>query len=157
MQMRFLCGLLAVAVGALALGVSVASAQTVGKVTSTTGTVLVMRGNSIHQIAAGDPILKGDRVLSRTGSNATFSGGFVLGPDMSAMVSSNLAFDIYTPTNGSKGGDKDHAYRLSLFKHGGDRDSANVRDDNRSSDGRPAHHSDKIWHGTPRDPLPVGH
>jgi hypothetical protein len=128
--MRYL--IRAVAVGALALCATIASADPGAKVTSTQGFVVVMRGNSTLRLGEGDTIRSGDRVFSGPASAVSFSSGASLGPGMSGLARTGAGDLQITSKVGGKtsstSGQSQSSSRSNLFS-----DKVSYRDNDRNN------------------------
>lgn len=162
-KMRFSKLYFVILAGSLLVGVSVANATT-PTVTSTSGTVVAMRGNSVIRLSAGDALRPGDRVIATSGSSASYSNGNTVGSYSSVVVRQNEVQVVSRTSNtssSSSSGNSESSSSSSLFSTSSSRSSSRREDDNRDrgsrDDDHKGHDHHKPWHGKPRDAKPCSY
>ena len=119
----------------LAFSAQPAMASALAKVTSITGSAVVMRGNKVEKLYLGAKIEKGDRVIVSAGGRVTLSGGTVIGPGASAVAKgSSRIVQITTTSTTSASAPKSNSSKLFSDKKGYKKDDEDEDDDDDDDD-----------------------
>lgn len=130
-----------------------ASATTPESVISVKGIVVVMRGNSVHQLSVGDKIQSGDRIIATSGSSATFSGGGYLSSGSSA-VSKNGGDELQFISKTNEASKSFGSSSSKIFSmRGSDHDEPGGKNSNDDRGSRGGGHP---WFGDPKDSESIG-